>query len=127
RRNLLFWQAARDTVQVSVFGPPAVAPGQTVPVAVVVHDPGSARSVRTLARAFQLDAELLGTGTLTAEVARGDELAVHLSVTNAGAAKSLLRFDWHGQPHRLAFDLHVPWESPGGPAPGLVSVGRADV
>jgi hypothetical protein len=25
------------------------------------------------------------------------------------------------------FDLHVPWESPGGQAPGLVSVGRENV
>ena len=48
-------------------------------------------------------------------------------MTNGGVAKSLLRLDWHGQPHRLAFDLHVPWESPGGPAPGLVSVGRDNV
>ena len=28
RRNLLFWQAATDVVQVSVFGPPAVTPGE---------------------------------------------------------------------------------------------------
>jgi hypothetical protein len=25
------------------------------------------------------------------------------------------------------FDLHVPWEAPSGPAPGLISIGRDDV
>jgi hypothetical protein len=39
----------------------------------------------------------------------------------------MLDFVWRGQPHRLVFDLHVPWESPGGPAPGLISVGVDDV
>jgi len=35
--------------------------------------------------------------------------------------------DRRGQPHRLGFDLHVPWESPEGTSPGLVSVGLKNV
>ena len=27
----------------------------------------------------------------------------------------------------VVFDLHVPWESPGGPAPGVVSIGIDNV
>ena len=42
-------------------------------------------------------------------------------VANAGVAKTLYKFTWRGQPHRLGFDLHVPWESPEGASPGLVS------
>jgi hypothetical protein len=83
--------------------------------------------VRTLARAFQHDAEPLGTGHLVREVPRGSELAVHLSVASAGVGRALVRFVWRGQPHKLGFDLHVPWESGDGPTPGLVSVGHADV
>ncbi len=127
KRNLLFWKAATDAVQVSVFGPSAATPGQTVRLTVFLHAPGAAASVRTLSRAFQHDAELIGTGYLAREVARATELAVHLSVANAGVAKTLLAFEWRGQPHRLGFDVHVPWESPEGTAPGLVSVGLNDV
>jgi hypothetical protein len=112
---------------VSVFGPPAVAPGQAVKLTVYLHPPAAAASVRTLSRAFHRDAELIGTGHLAREVARTSELVVHLSVANAGVAKSQLAFEWRGQPHRLGFELHVPWESPEGTAPGLVSVGLNNV
>lgn len=127
RRKLLFWQASTDAVQVSVFGPPAVTPGQTVKLTVYLHPPDAAANVRTLSRAFQHDAELIGAGHLAREVPRESEVAVHLSVANAGVAKTQLAFAWHGQPHRLTFDLHVPWESPEGTSPGLVSVGLDNV
>jgi serine/threonine protein kinase len=127
KRSLRFWQNASDTVQVSVFGPSGVTPGQTVKLMVYLHTPDAAANVRTLSRAFQHDAELMGTGRLSREVGRAAELAVHLSVANAGVAKSLLRLEWRGQPHRLVFELHVPWESPEGASPGLVSVGLNNV
>jgi hypothetical protein len=127
KRNLLFWQAATDAVAVSVFGPPAVEPGQTVELTVFLHRPDAGDNVRTLSRAFQQGAEPLGTGHLMCEVSRMAELAVHLSVANAGVAQTLFKFPWHGQPHRIGFELHVPWESPEGPSPGLVSVGLNNV
>jgi len=123
KRSLLFWQNATDTVQVSVFGPGAVTPGQAVKLTVYLHTPDAIASVRTLSRAFQHDAELIGTGYLTGEVKRSSELVVHLSVANAGVAKTQLALQWRGQPHRLGFDLHIPWESSEGASPGLVSVG----
>jgi serine/threonine protein kinase len=127
KRNLLFWQAATDAVQVSVFGPGAVAPGQSANLAVYLHRPDAGGSVRTLSRAFQHDAELIGTGYLIQEVARESELAVHVSVANAGVAQTLVTCAWRGQPRHVGFDLHVPWESPEGPSPGLVSVGLNNV
>jgi hypothetical protein len=126
RRNLMFWQAAADTLQVSVFGPPAT-PGRTVKLLVFLHTPDAADNVRTLSRAFLEGAELIGTGFASQDVPRGSELAVHLSVANAGVAKALLKMQWRGQPQRLGFDLHVPWESPEGVSPGLVSVGLKNV
>ncbi|MFM8272717.1 MAG: hypothetical protein ACKODX_10345, partial [Gemmata sp.] len=126
RRNLLFWQAARDTVQVSVFAPP-VEPGQTVRLSVFLHTPEAADSVRTLSRAFHHDAELVGTGCLAREFAHGSALAVHVSVANAAISKARLDFEWRGQPHKLAFDLYIPWECTGGRSPGVVSVGQKDV
>ena len=117
RRNRLFWQAPRDAVQVSVFGPSAATPGQTVRLTIFLHTPDAAANVRTLSRAFQHDAELIGTGYLAREVPRGAEPAVHVSVANAGIAKTLVKFVWRGQPHKLGFDLHVPWESAEGWCP----------
>jgi serine/threonine protein kinase len=127
KRNLLFWQATTDPVQVSVFGPGLVAPGQSFKLAVFLHPPAAATSVLTLSRAFQHDAEPLGTGFLTREVARESDLAVHLAVANAGVSKTLFRCGWRGQPQRIGFELHVPWESPEGASPGLVSVGLNNV
>jgi serine/threonine protein kinase len=126
KRNLMFWQAATDAIQVSVFGPTAT-PGQTILLMVFLHPPDATASVQTLSRAFLNGAELIGTGFLTQEIARASELAVHLSVANAGVAKALLNFEWRGQPQRLNFDVHVPWESPEGTSPGLVSVGLKNV
>jgi serine/threonine kinase PknH len=127
KRNLLFWQAPTDLVQVSVFGPTALVPGQSVKLVIYLHTSSAGASVRTLARAFQQSAELLGTGYLTREVPRGSSLAVHLSIANAGVAKALVECAWRGQPQRIGFDLHVPWESPEGASPGLVSVGHNNV
>jgi serine/threonine-protein kinase len=127
KRNLLFWQAPTDVVQVSVFGSLAIAPGQPTRVTVFLHCPDATDSVRTLSRAFHHDSELIGSGFVAHEVARDTELAVHISVMNAGVTKSLMKFIWRGQPQRLVFDLHVPWEAPSGQSPGLISVGRDDV
>jgi hypothetical protein len=124
KRCVLFWRTARGIVQVSVVGPPAVVPGQSTRLAVYLHPPEAAASVRTLARAFHPDAELIASGYLAVEVARTTMLEVQLGLMHAGVAQSRLNFVWRGQPHRLVFDFHVPWESPAGPAGGVVSVGR---
>src|SRR4029079_14139300 len=121
--NLLFWQAATDVVQVSVFGPAAATPRHDVRLTVFLRTRDAVDNVRTLSRAFHHDAELIGTGLISREVPRPTELGVHVSVANAGVAKALLNCHWRGQPRRLDFDLHVPWESPEGDSPGLVSVG----
>jgi hypothetical protein len=120
----MFWQAPRDVIQISVFGPPEVRPGQTVKVSVNLHPPEAAESARTLARAFQHDAELVGTGFLTVEAVRGSELDVHLSASNLGVGRSALRFVWRGQPHRLMFELHIPWEAACGLTRGETEVFR---
>lgn len=127
KRNLLFWQKPTDVVRVSVFGPASVAPGQPAKVTVFLHTPETTDSVRTLSRAFLHDSELIGSGYVAKEVARESTVGVHLSVANAGVTKSLMTLVWRGQPQRLVFDLHVPWESPSGPAPGLVSIGRNNI
>ncbi|HUR54387.1 MAG TPA: hypothetical protein VMZ71_09660, partial [Gemmataceae bacterium] len=126
-KRMMFWQRPTDVVQVSVFGPPALSPGQTARVTVYLHTPDAAGSVRTLSRAFQHDAEHIGSGYVARQVARHAQLGVHLFAANAAAATTLHTFEWRGTPHRCTFDVHVPWESPSGTAPGLISVGRDNV
>jgi serine/threonine kinase PknH len=127
KRNLFFWQTPTEVVQVSVFGPAAVSPGQSAKVWVYFHAPAATESIHIQSGAFQHNAKLIGSGYMAREVAYKTELGVHLSMANAGVSRSLLTFVWRGQPRALVFDLHVPWESPGGPAPGLVSIGRDKV
>jgi hypothetical protein len=127
KSTLFFWRHSRDVVQVSVYGPTAILPGQTAEISVYLHTPDVVESVRTLSRAFHHDTELIGSGFITTEVVRQTQLAVHLSVANAGIAKSQLTVAWHGPPQRLVYELHVPWEAPSGAAPGVVSVGCDDV
>jgi serine/threonine protein kinase len=112
-----------DEVQVSVFGPREVGPGKTVRLQVYSHPPGAFASVCTLSRALQPDSELLAVGYLGRPVPRGGELGLHLSVANAAVVRSLVRFNWQGQPKAEPFEVHIPWESPAGRTPGLLTVG----
>lgn len=127
KRKVLFWQTPGDTVQVSVFGPAQVAHTQAPRLTVFVHSPSVAESVRTLARAFHHDAILLGSGPLAMELSRGSRLDVHVSIAHISVSNPLAGFNWRGQPHRLMFDLIVPWEAPVGPALGVVSIGHDDI
>ncbi len=124
---LFGWVAARDVVQLSVFGHPGLAPGQTTRLLVYAHPPSAFNSVRTLSRAFLPDNELLATGYSAQLVPRGQALALHLAVSNAGVACPLIQFKWEGQTRPTTFDVYVPWESPAGRAAALASAGVDDV
>ena len=50
--------------------------------------------MRTLSRAFHHDSELIGSGFICREVTRHTDLAVHLSIANAGISKSLQTVPW---------------------------------
>jgi hypothetical protein len=127
KRNVLFWKAPTDPVRVGVFGPAVVAHSETPRLTVFLYPVGAAESVATLARAFRHDAVLLGTGAVAQPLARNAKLAVHVAVAHTAVTTPLCTFAWQGQPHRLTFDLVVPWEAPDGPAAGVVSVGQDDV
>lgn len=122
-RLVFGWVAARDVVQLSVFGPRSFAPGQTGQLLIYAHPPTAFTSVRTLSRAFLPDTELLATGYTAQLIPRGRRLALHLAVSNAGVAKPLVKFTWQGQTRPSTFDVFVPWESPAGKAPALISAG----
>lgn len=115
--------AASDIVQLSVYGPPEVAPGQSIRVQVFAHLPETFDSVRTLSRAFHCDSILLATGYVGRPIERGAELKLVLKVRNAGVAQAELELAWLGQSHPRSFDVHVPWEAPSGSTPATLTVG----
>jgi serine/threonine protein kinase len=120
-RSLMFWAKPTDAVQLSVFGPPKVAPGQKAQVLVYAHRPEAFDGVATLCRALHPWADLLGAGFIDRPVGRGTEVGLHLAVSHAGVAKSKVGFTWSGQTQPRTFELFVPWESPPGLASGVVS------
>ncbi len=126
-RGLAFWRAPADAVQLSVFGPPEIAPGQRVKFIAYAHLPDVSDNVITLCRAMNKGVELLGAGHADEPVTRGAEVALHLTLASAGVAKSLVQFTWAGQPKPKTFDVFVPWESPPGLAAGTLTAGIADV
>ena len=123
KRRLFFWQPPLNLVQFSLFGPTYLAPGQTYSFQVCAHVPEAFAGVRTLSRAFQADAELRAAGYGDKLIRRGAVIGLHLAVANAGVAQSMLRFQWVGQSKPWKFEVYVPWESPAGRTPGLLSIG----
>ncbi len=123
RKKLLFWKPSADTVQLSVFGAPEVAPGHRVNFLVYAHSPEAFSNVVTLCRALRSDSDLLGAGYLDVPVSRGTDVSIHLALTYAGVAKSLVKFTWIGQTQPRTFEVFVPWESPTGLSSGVVTAG----
>ena len=58
KKTFLYWlDRPGDIVQLSIFGPPNVSPGESVKLQVFAHSPESFASVCTLSRAFHMDGE----------------------------------------------------------------------
>lgn len=127
KRKVLFWRGPADVVRVSVYGPAIAEPSGTVRLFVCLHTPETTENVQTLSQAFQHDCELLGQGDVAHEVERNSRLAVHLALTHALPSRPMQSLTWRGQPVRLIYDLHIPWEAPDGETPGLISVGRDNI
>ncbi len=123
RKKVLFWKAVEDTVQISLFGAPEIAPGQRVNFIAYAHSPETFSNVVTLCRAMRPDAELIGAGFLDVQVRRGVDVSLHMALTHAGVAKSLVKFTWIGQTQPRTFEAFVPWESPAGLTSGVVTAG----
>jgi serine/threonine protein kinase len=126
-RSLIFWGPTTDLVQVSLFGPATITTGQPVKLAVYVHTPDDFKNVKTLSRAMNDKSELLAVGNPDRMIPRHHEFGLHLSVANGGVAKSVHRFSWEGKPTSFVFELLVPWESPAGRSPAVLSLGLDNV
>lgn len=122
-RLVCFWLPARDVVQVSVFGPPEWAAGQTVKLLVYVHERSSAAGLRTLSRTFRSESALLGTAYVDQLVIRGSTVGLHLSVVGGRVGRSLTGMVWAGEASPVEFDVFVPPVGPGGLTRAVLSIG----
>lgn len=121
--KLAFWKPQLYAVQVSIFGPQIIDPGQRVQFTVYAHMSESFASAKTLCRAMRADAELVGTGFLDVPIPRGKDLILTMALTNAGLTKSDAKIHWVGQLQPRTYDVFVPWECPAGLMSGVVTVG----
>ena len=119
--RLKFWKPKRYTVQISVFGPRVIDPGQRVTFTLYAHLPESFANAKTLCRAMRADAELVGAGFLDVPVVRGTDLAMSMALSNAGLAKAETKIHWVGQLQPRTYDVFVPWECPEGVMSGVVT------
>lgn len=121
-RAVRFWKSATEVVRLSLFGPVRLIPGQSSRLQVYCHPDSAAAPVRTMARAFSPDFELLGSGTLDRDIPWGTKVRLHLTIQNVGIAEPVFQLTWSGQTLAYTFDAFVPWESPAG-----MSTARLDV
>ncbi len=123
-RSVLFWKKQADAVQLSVFGPLDVAPGQRARLLVYAHVPDAFSGVATLCRALNPDAELLGGGYIVRPVPRESVVQLHLEVPGGTVPKPLVEFTWTGQTHPRSFEVTFPLDSPDGWVTGQLSAGQ---
>jgi serine/threonine-protein kinase len=119
---LAFWRPKLHVVQVSIFGPPKIAPGQRVTFSAYAHAPESFNNAKTLCRAMHAEVELVGVGYLELPIPHGTDLCMTMAMTNAGLAKSDANVNWIGQLQPRTYDVFVPWECPAGVMSGVLTV-----
>jgi len=120
--KLAFWKPQFHVVQISVFGPPRIDPGQRVTFTAYAHAPESFNNAKTLCRAMRSDAELVGVGYLDSPITHGTDLSMTMVLSNAGLAKSDATVNWVGQLQPRTYDVFVPWECPAGLMSGVLTV-----
>ena len=105
------------------------AAGATVAIVDIMEDDAARTAAEIGGRTIAVACDVTDRASVAAMKAEVNRRLgpVSLLVANAGVTKSLYNAIWRAQPHRLVFDLHVPWESPSGPAPGVISIGVNNV
>ena len=119
---------ARDLVQISVFGPPAFAPGESTAVRVYLHQYDAFVSVLSLAHADRADDQFLAAGFASRLVVRGtDRAAVHLGIGGMRIADPVVEADWTGATWHITFPVTVPPTIRSELTPGVVTLGLGGI
>jgi hypothetical protein len=87
-----------DTVECSVFGPPAVPPNEAALIQVFLHLPEQVKRASFLAGSMDSSATLKGTRSLEIEIKRGARVEVSLAVNGLLIDEPVQSVVWRGQP-----------------------------
>jgi hypothetical protein len=97
-----------DTVDCSVFAPPAAPAGTTVMVQVFLHVPAHAERAAFMASMMDQSAVLKGVKTLEIAVPRGAEVTVSLSGVDLEIDEPQQTVVWRGEPTFCQFVVRLP-------------------
>jgi hypothetical protein len=101
-------EPVRDTVECSVFGPPAVPPDEAVLTQVFLHLPEQAERASFLASAMDSSTTLKGTCSLEIEIKRGARVEISLAVNGLSIDEPVQSIVWRGQPVFCQFLVTIP-------------------
>ncbi|MDX2029249.1 MAG: toll/interleukin-1 receptor domain-containing protein [Blastocatellia bacterium] len=100
--------AQLDTVECSVFAPPAAAVGATLMIQVFAHLHEQAAEAAQMAAEFDEEARRRAVRTLSSKVARGATLMFDLTIENWAIPEPVQTLVWNGRPESAQFVVDVP-------------------
>jgi hypothetical protein len=104
---------AEDSVDCSVFSPPAAPPGTTILVQVFLHLPEQARRAKAQASTMDDSTTHRGVASLRVAITRGAHVTVSLSASGLGIDEPQQSITWRGDPAFAQFLLTFPSDSDG--------------
>jgi len=120
-------KTASDTVDCTVFAPPAVPMRDSFMIQVFAHLQEQAAEAQKLAQQFDREAEARGFANLEIEVERGSKLTFHLVMPGLEIDEPLRTLVWRGSPASVQFGGTVIKGHPGGNVIGTVTISQAGV
>ncbi|MEW5964845.1 MAG: TIR domain-containing protein [Pseudomonadota bacterium] len=102
------WLGRKDRVELSVFSPPAAAPGDTVLVQVFLHLAGHGKRVERLSSLMDTTATLRGAQSLQHDIRRGATIKVALSAKGLEIDEPEQSVVWRGEPAFCQFLVELP-------------------
>lgn len=116
-----------DTVECTVFAPPAAAPGETIFVQLFAHLVEQAAAAHELAETFDEAAERRAVRTLEEVVRRGTRLTFEVHLGRVAVAEPVQSLVWAGRPESVQFAAAVPKGAEAGTVIGTVTVSVGSV
>ena len=111
-----------DTVECTVFAPPAAAPGSSILVQAFVHLPEEADSARAIALELDTDARRRAFRSLHSPVTRGSRLHFELRMPGLEVDDPLASIVWRGRTEAVQFGVRVPARAPAGTVIGTLEI-----
>ena len=99
---------AADTVEMTVFAPPMVKPGEAVLVQLFLHLAPDAERALVAARMMDAVTERRGTRTLDFEIRRGARVDITLACKGVDIDEPMQTLRWRGEPAFAQFVLDAP-------------------